>query len=232
MNYLDYIIIGLLLFYALWGLSKGFLKLIADLAGYILAFLAAKFLSPFLVEYLYKTPFPASIQENIYNTFSRISPEITPSVETITIPNNLSSLIESEPGLRSVFNTFPNLRETIDQNLSVLSGQPFMATITSYLVTIISILAIFLVVKILVSVVASIIFSRQDYFPLAFVNRVLGLVVGLATAILIVAFTLQIIEFYALASSPIFADTIARSRYGHHFTSLPLLEWLHQFTPY
>jgi len=59
----------------------------------------------------------------------------------------------------------------------------------------------------------------------------LGLILGIVIAVLIVGFSLQIVESYALASSPTFAETIAHSRYGHHFTGLPLMEWLHEFTP-
>ena len=231
MNYLDYIIIAGLIFYGLWGLAKGLTKLVFDFLGYVVAFLAAKYLSPFAIDYLQGTGVAVSIQESLYKTFSRISPTLTHSVETIKIPDNLTELISSEPGLRSVFNTYPTLRESIDQNIASLSGEPFMATLATYIIGIISIVIIFVVVKILFSVVVSIILSRNDQLPLAITNRILGMVVGVAVAIGLIALSLQLLETYSLTSSPVIAETIAHSKYGYLFTSLPLLEWLQNIMP-
>lgn len=231
MNYLDYIIIAILIFYGLWGLAKGFLKLILDLAGYVVAFFAAKLFSPYLIEYINGTAIPSHIQNSIYDTFARVSPTITRSLETIKIPDNINELIASEPGLRDVFATFPQIRESINSNIISLSGQPFMETITQYIIGILCAIAIFLVVKIVFSIVVSVFLSRQDHFPLAVTNRILGMAVGLVIAVCIISLGLQFAEAYSLASTPVLAETMANSKYGHLFTTIPLLDWIQSIIP-
>ena len=231
MNYLDYIIIAILIFYGLWGLAKGFLKLILDLAGYVVAFLAAKLFSPYLIEYINGTMIPTHIQNNIYDTFARVSPNITRSLETMKIPDNINDLIAGEPGLSDVFATFPQIKTSINSNIASLSGQPFLETLTHYIVAILCAVAIFLVVKILFSIVASVFLSRQEHFPLAITNRILGMAVGLIIAVGIISLGLQFVEAYSLASTPVLSETLANSKYGHLFTTLPLLDWIQNILP-
>jgi len=228
MNYLDYIIIAIFIFYALWGLTKGLLRIVLDLAGYVVAIVVAKLTSPFLIEFLNNTSIYGNIHNKIYDTFSKISPDLTRAVETIKIPNNLSNLLQQEPGLRSIMNSYPKLQSTIESNITALNGRGFMEVVTEYIVAIISLIAIFLVVKIAFSIVVSIVLSNQDQMPLALTNRILGMTLGCIIALFIVTFSLQLLEAGSLASSPALLDTISHSKYGHVFTSLPLLDFLAQ----
>lgn len=231
MNYLDYVIIAIFIFYGLWGLAKGFLRLFLDLIGYVVAFFAAKLFSPYLIDWVNQTTLPSTIQNSIYDTFSRVSPNITRSLETLRIPENINELISKEPGLRDVFNTFPQIRDTINSNISDLAGQPFLETVATYILGILCAVTIFLVVKVIFSVIVSVFLSRQDQFPLAITNRILGLIVGLIIAVCIVSLGLQIAEAYSLASTPVLAETMANSMYGHLFTTIPLLDWILSIIP-
>lgn len=226
MNYLDYIIIAIFIFYGLWGLAKGLIRILFDVVGYIVAIFAAKFLSPFLIDYLNGTSLYGSIHNRIFETFSKINTGIGRSVETITIPENMSSLLDKEPGLRSVMSSYPKLQSALESNISALNGRVFMEVITEYIIAIIALVAIFLLVKILFSIIVSIVLSSQDQMPLALTNRVLGMTLGCIIALFIVTFSLQLLEASSLASSPMILETISSSKYGHVFTSLPLLEFL------
>lgn len=226
MNYIDYIIIGFIIFYALWGLSKGLLKIIFDLAGYIAAFFAAKLLSPALVDILKETQLSTVIQNQLYDTFNKLSPTLTRSIETVKIPENITELINSEPGLSKIFESYPKLFDSLQANIIKLSGQGFLESITGYILSIIAVLLIFIVVKVIISIIVSIILSRHDDLPLAFVNRLLGLVFGLVSAFILLSFAFQLGEIYALTTSPVLSNAIAHSQFGYLFTSVPILEWL------
>lgn len=228
MNYLDYIIIAIFIFYALWGLAKGLLRIVLDIAGYIVAIIVAKLTSPFLIEFLSGTSIYGNIHSKIYKTFSKVSPSLTRSIETIKIPNNFADMLQEEPGLRSIMNTYPKLQSAIESNIRTLNGRGFMEVVTEYILAIISLIAIFLVVKIVFSIIVSIILSNQDQMPLALTNRILGLTLGCIIALFIVTFSLQLLEAGSLAGSPALLDTISHSKYGHVFTSLPLLDFLTQ----
>lgn len=226
MNYLDYIIIAIFIFYGLWGLAKGILRIVLDLVGYIVAIIIAKLTSPLLISYINGTSFYGNVHNKIFDTFSRISPELGRSIETLKIPDNISEMITQEPGLRSVLHSYPKLQSAIESNLSTLYGRGFMEVVTEYVIAILSILVIFVFVKTLFSIAVSVILSRQDHLPLAITNRILGMVLGCFVALFIVTFTLQLIEVYSLASSPVLLDTISHSKYGHVFTSIPLLDFM------
>lgn len=226
MNYLDYTIIGVIVFYGLWGLSKGLLKIILDFAGYIVAFFAAKLFSPMLVDYLVDTGIQTSIQNKLIETFNKIVPNISQSLESINLPSNLNTLLQQEPQLNKILESYPTLGDSLEQNMSELAGQGLFEVITEYILMILSIVAIFMLVKIVFSVIVSIILSRQDQMPLAFTNRILGLSLGLVIAFVLLSFAVQLTEVVALTSSPVISDAIATSKYGHIFTSIPLLDWL------
>jgi len=231
MNYLDYIIIFIIVFYGLWGLAKGLKKLFFDLIGYAIAFISAIYLSPYLREFISSTAFYIKIQNGIYDTFSRISPTITHSIDTLKIPTNINELFLTEPGLRDVFSTFPGLKETLNNNIIALSGKPFLHTMTLYLIGILSILLIFIVVKVVFSIIVSITIMQYDSYPLAITNRILGLTIGIFIAICLVALSLQLLEAYSITISPVIAETIKDSKYGHIFTSFPILEWVQNIVP-
>ena len=231
MNYLDYMIICVIVFYGLWGFAKGLKKLVFDFIGYALAFAAAKYLSPYLTDFISETAFYNNIQNGIYDTFSRISPTITPSLDTLKIPSNINEIFVNEPGLRDVFSTFPGLKETLNNNIIALSGKPFLDTMTLYLIGILSILLIFIVVKVLFSVIISVTVLQYDPYPLALTNRILGFTIGIFTSICIIALTLQLLEAYSITISPVIADTITNSKYGHMFTSIPILQWIENVIP-
>ena len=226
MNYLDYIIIAIFIFYGLWGLAKGILRIVLDLVGYVVAVIVAKLASPLLITYLNGTSFYGNVHNKIYDTFSRISPELGRSIETLKIPDSLSEMVQQEPGLRSVLHSYPKLQSTIEANMNSLYGRGFMEVVTEYMMAIISILAIFVFVKIIFSLVVSVILSRQDQLPLAITNRIFGMVFGCLVALFLVTFTLQLVEVYSMASSPVLLETISHSKYGHMFTSIPLLDFM------
>lgn len=226
MNYLDYFIIGVVVFYGLWGLSKGLLKIGLDFVGYIVAFFAAKLLSPFLVSYLTGTGLQVSIQNKLIETFDKIVPGISQSLSTLTLPSDMGTLLEQQPDLTTIFNSYPTLFGTLEKNMYALSGRAIFEAISAYVILVISVLLIFLVVKIVFSIVVSIILSRQDHMPLAFVNRLLGLAVGLTLSFVLLSFALQLSEVYALTSSPVISEAITTSTFGHLFKTVPLMEWL------
>lgn len=229
MNYLDYFIIGFILLYSIWGLSRGLLKISLDFTGYIVAFILAKLFSPALMNFVSDTNIYGNIQNKIFETFTKISPDLTVSVETLKIPDSVSSLINQEPGINKILDNYPKLLEALEKNINKLSGQGFMDVITEYVVMILCVFLIFVFVKIVFSIITSVILSRRDSLPLAFSNRLLGMALGMITSLIILSFAFQFAEAYSLTTSPVLANTIAESKYGHLFTTVPILEWLSKF---
>ncbi|MBN2793859.1 MAG: CvpA family protein [Clostridia bacterium] len=224
MNYLDYTIIAILLFYSLWGLSKGLLKIILDFVGYIVAFIAAKFLGPILVNFIQTTSFYTHIQNEILDTLNKLSPGISKTLPDITLPNNMDTLLIQAPELKQIFNGFPELLNKVEANIVKLSGMNFLTVITDYVVLVLSVILIFIVSKIVYSIVISIILSKKEPMPLAVTNRILGFTFGLAVAFFILSFSIQVLEAFSITSSPVLADAIATSKYGHYLTDIPLIE--------
>lgn len=229
MNFLDYFIIGFIIFYSLWGLAKGFLKIILGLLGYVVALIAAKLLSPFLVTYVNGTAFYGNIHSRLFESFSKVSPELSRSIETLTLPNSLSELLRQEPALAKVFEDFPKITELLEKHISDFSGIGFMEVITEYLIMIICVVVIFVVTKIIFSIIIYVILSRRDDLPLAIFDRFLGLLIGLFTSLILLSFGLQLVEIFSLSSSPVLAETIANSQLGHYFTMLPIVELISSF---
>lgn len=226
MNYLDYTIIGILLFYSLWGLSKGLLKIILDFIGYIVAFFAAKFFSPLLVDYIQTTSFYTHIQNEILDTLNKLSPGISQTLPDVTLPSNMSTLLNQTPELNQVFNSFPGLLEKIQENISRLSGMNFLTVVTDYVILIISVILIFILAKIIYAIIISVLTSRREPMPLAITNRILGFAFGLGLAFVLLSFGLQLLEVFSITSSPVLSDAIATSKYGHYLTDIPLVEWV------
>jgi len=226
MNYIDYFIIGFIAFYGFWGVSKGLLKIILDLAGYVAAFFAAKIFSPVLFDYVNTTGIYGNIQDKLYQAFNKVSPDLSKSVETLKLPDNMDVLLRQEPELSKVLDAYPKLNETLSSNMSSLSGRGLMDVITEYVVLILCAVAIFILAKIIISVIISVILSRQDQLPLAMTNRLLGLSLGVVISFALLSFIFQLGEVYSLTSSPVISDAIADSRYGHVFTSIPILDWI------
>lgn len=225
MNYIDYLIIGLVVFYALWGLSKGLVKIIFDFMGYVVAFFTAKLFAPQLAEILSKSALYVTIKDGIITTFEKISPDLS-NLQTLKIPGNLNDFIQSEPGIKEIFNSYPKLMDTMQKGITDFSGQGFIDTLASYVILVLSALILFLIAKVVFSIIVSIILSQRDEMPLAFINRILGLTFGLTIAFILLSFFFQLAEVYALTSSPVLTKAIETSKYGHYFTTLPLLEWL------
>lgn len=228
MNYIDYLIIGVILFYALWGLSKGLIKIIFDFIGYVVAFFTAKIFGPKLADILADGNLYNNIKTGIMSTFEKINPNLS-SLETIEIPSNLNDMLQTQPGIQDIFNTYPKLMDTMQAKISQISGQGFIETLTDYVVLIIAVVIIFLVAKVVFSIIVSIILAQRDELPLAFVNRIFGMALGITIAAILLSFAFQLAEVYSLTSSPVLASAVAESKYGHYFTSLPLLEWISVF---
>lgn len=226
MNYLDYAILVVIVFYALWGLSKGLMKIILDFAGYVVAFLAAKFFGTTLADMIATTSFKVTIQERIVESFNRLSPGIDTTLKSLTIPDNITTMIRQEPQLNDIFSTYPKLLDKIESNIRLLSGKNLLEVISDYVILILSVVAIFIVVKLLFSVIVSIVLSRQDQMPLAITNRIFGLAFGTVLAFIILSFTIQMVEIYSMSSSAVLSDAIHQSKLGYLFTAIPLTEWV------
>lgn len=227
MNYLDYLIIGIVVFYGLWGISKGLLKIVFDFLGYIVAFFAAKLLSPTLVSYITTTGIKDQIFSKISETFTKINPDLS-QLETLKLPDNMSSLLQQEPELTKVLSEYPQIKSVLEDNMAKLSGQGILDVLTEYVIFIASILVIFIVTKLIYSIIISIVLSQREELPLAITNRILGLTLGLGIAFILLSFAFQLAEVYAITSSPVIANAIRDSKFGYLFTSVPLVEWLSQ----
>ncbi len=230
MNYLDYIIIGIVAFYAIWGLANGILKIVLGFLGYVVAFFAAKFLTPFAVTFLNESNYFDDLKLKIFNVFREISPNISESFQSLKIPSNIPELISKEPGLTEIFSKYPKLEESISSNISAISGKGFLDVIAEYTLALICAVIIFFTVKLIYTIIVSIILSRRDNLPLAVLDRILGLGFSVLISVVLLFFAFQIMEFLSITSVTSINDAIINSKFAHIFTSIPLLEWVTQFS--
>lgn len=229
MNYIDYFIIGFILIYSLWGLSKGIIKIVFDLLGYIVAIFTAKLLSPYLIQYVNSTVIYEKIQTRVFESVNKLDPIVSQKLSTYKIPSDMSGILNKEPEIINMLKDFPSLLESIENNISKFSGKLMLDIIADYVVLILCFLTVFIIVKIIFSIVVAIIISRNEDMPLAVINRFLGLLLGAITSILLLSLIFQVAEVLTLTSANIITNAVQESKYGHLFINLPILEWISNF---
>jgi len=196
LNWVDYTIIGVVFFCAFIGYVRGLIGAVFSLAGYLAAVVCAVFFSePVALLIMEKTKIGESISKALEDAYSSISiPSFSQSVDFSGIQSN-NQLLEKFPDLKSFFSE-NSMFGTLFNNVNPFESgaQAIGDAITSIadvlvfsVIKVISIIAVFFVVKLVISIIGRLINSMvsQNNF-LSTTNKTIGLALGAIIGCLVV----------------------------------------------
>ncbi|WP_034429867.1 CvpA family protein [Caldisalinibacter kiritimatiensis] len=180
MNWVDLIVIIILVTSSLRGLVKGFIISLFNLVGFFIAAYIAKLYYPVLVGYIYKnTNFINRIESFIYERVFKIMEGNENGLDKDLIING--------------FKLPAPIKESLGNNINLHTGeitksigQALANEFTYIFVTIISIIIVFLAAKILLAIVVHVVDSIAKLPILRTFNRLTGFAFGLIKGVLII----------------------------------------------
>lgn len=195
MNNFDLGIIIIIIFFGIVGYIRGFFLSFVNLIKYILAVIGTKFLSPFVILFLWQS----SLRENVYHF---VSQKLSGS--------NLSTLFFSNSASQSTSTQMPFL-ENLFQNSLLQIGDSFSDFFTRICISAIGTLITFLALLFILTLITNMINSTiKKSRTLNASNKFLGFLFGILTSILIIIIIL--IAFAPLIYTYSINDSIANSK--------------------
>lgn len=204
MNTIDIVLLSVIASFALWGFAKGFISTIIGLAGYVVAFFAARTWGSTLGESLKGTGLMESLSRSINSNLANMGVSGMDPSQTSEILNNteFGDLLSQNPAVQSIFNEMTSAGNALEG-------------ITELIVNVVSMslgfLIIFLVVKIVISLIGAALSGLSKMSKsISFVNRFFGLItgsiIGVALTTVTVVFVLPLLmtysaELYTMAQS-------------------------------
>ncbi|KPU26573.1 hypothetical protein TR13x_09510 [Caloranaerobacter sp. TR13] len=189
MNWVDYVVIVILLVNGLGGLSKGLIITLFNLVGFILSLYIAKLYYPVLANFIKNNPnFIYTIKKYVTTRVEIIINKIGNSgsigdfFEILKLPNKLGEKMINDPNVNSYMNNTINT-----------AGDMISTKLTGLFVDIISIIIVFLVAKFILYVVVSILDNIAQLPVLRQINKSAGLIFGLIKGIFIIYILFAII---------------------------------------
>lgn len=201
---IDLIIIGLLILFALVGLAKGFLKQVLSLANGLVAVVLSSFLVSPVTKMLSNTSLALKLNDKFLGMIVEKYPN-SALIETslITTKEELVNAF-SESGLSKILSKiaaeFIDITSFSDgEMLSDAISKSVSYFILSIIVFILLALVIFIIIKILITILDSI--AKNGILNV--INRILGLLLGTARALLFVCICLFIVSLLVKFIEPL-----------------------------
>lgn len=195
MNNFDLGIIIIIIFFGIIGYIRGFFLSFVNLIKYILAVIGTKFLSPFVILFLWES----SLREHVYHFIS----------QKLSV-SNLSTLFFSNTASESSSTQIPFL-ENLFQNNLLRIGDSFSEFFTKMCISAIGTLITFLILLFILTIIASMINSTiKKSSTLNASNKFLGFIFGISTSILIIIVIL--VAFAPLIYTHSINDSITNSK--------------------
>lgn len=204
MNTIDIVLLSVIAIFALWGFAKGFISTIIGLAGYVIAFLAARTWGSTLGESLKGTGLMESLSRSINSNLANMGISGMDPSQTSEILNSteFGDLLTQNPAVQNIFNEMTSAGNAVEG-------------VTQLIVNVVSMslgfLIIFLVVKIVISLIGAALSGLSKMSKsVSFVNRFFGLItgsiIGVALTTITVVFVLPLLmtyntELYTMAQS-------------------------------
>lgn len=200
----DLIIIGMILLFAIVGLAKGFLKQVLSMANGLVSIVVSSFLVSTVTKALSNTSLALKLNEKILTLIVDKYPN-SALIETnlITTKEELVNAF-SESGLSKILSKIA--AEFID--ITSFSDGEMLADavsksvgyfVLSIIIFVLLALIVFIVIKILISILDSI--AKEGILNV--INRILGLLLGVARALLIVCICLFIVSLLVKFIEPL-----------------------------
>ncbi len=224
---IDIIVLGIILLFAIIGLCKGFVKVVISLSSGLLSLLIAYFLAPKFTTFLQGTVINDKIFGFLLNWVNGKGEIFSQPIPEGGIPE----VIAGELNLPGFLIDFINkLIESDPSYQGQILGEVVANSATYYVLMIIAFIVLSLLARIIIAIISKLLTKLiEKGGAIKFVNRLLGLVVGICKGALIVFFIFWIAGFlsswigslnnliveYINPDSPEFG--IARWIYNHNF---------------
>lgn len=194
MQIIDWIIIGIILIFALIGFGLGFVKMIFKLGKGLIAYFIAYLLCKPVTKLVSKMGFYLSVNNKLVEWLSTkgevfsqpITEESIGAIgESLKLPSFLSDLIT-----KALNNTLGELAGS-----GVTLGQAVSDTLTYYIFLVICFIVLFLIALLIVSIIGHILMKVFSLPVLNMVNRLLGLAFGAVLGVFVIGITFIVIDF-------------------------------------
>lgn len=220
MNWIDGVIIGIILINVILGWSRGFIRSVTNILSVIAGFIMAKLYHPQVYTFLNERyDLLAKIKDKVAVTFTNIQFPDTQTLSTVS-PKALSeSMGESEylTALTEKFFESEQFKTMLDNNVSNFS-KGFSTWVADNLLTILSMVIIFIVVFIGVRILG---YALSGIFKLPLlngVNKLSGFLFGLAKGVfLAMLFVLLVVIVGPFFDQATLIDTLEQSQLGLYF---------------
>ncbi|SHH51848.1 Colicin V production protein [Caloranaerobacter azorensis DSM 13643] len=189
MNWVDYVVIVILLVNGIGGLSKGLIITVFNLFGFILSLYIAKLYYPVVANFIKNNPnIIGTIKEYVTTRVEIIMNKIGNSgsigdfFEILKLPSKLGENMINDPNVNSYMN---NTMNTASDMIST--------KLTGLFIDIISIIIVFLAAKFILYIIVSILDNIAHLPVLRQINKLAGLVFGLIKGVFILYILFAII---------------------------------------
>ncbi len=206
---LDLIVIAIYIFSVFYFRKKGFLKASETIISLILTFLLMSSVLPFFEGVISDSSIGTYIEENVYNVIVKPEEENELKTEGFALPDFMQNTLEEK--LKDIDEAKDNMLISTAEQTSKL------------IIQLISVILLFLLVKLAIFFIFKILELFSSLGPLNFVNRALGIILGLVNASIIVyiACALAVIlvpaEYSVLLKDAIAETYITKFFYNNNF---------------
>lgn len=181
MNILDIIIILFFLYELIVGFCKGFVSSVFKLGGFILAIVLTK-------RYYSKVAVLISKNTKVFEAINRFATEKANALlAKISNPNNVNNILENMKLPSQVKEAIANNSGGIGQE-AIDPSYMLSSVFTNLIINILSILLVFIIIKLIIYIIYEIIERFVEIPGIKQLNKILGMLLGLAKGILIVSF--------------------------------------------
>ncbi|KJS82473.1 MAG: hypothetical protein JM58_15010 [Peptococcaceae bacterium BICA1-8] len=184
----------------LYGYMRGFISTLFSFLSYFLAITGAKLLAPKTASLLaYNTMLTKQIDGFIVNKLASFGIDV--NVLNAELPK-INQMITQDEGIRQAMSQNPLLMKLLSGQGSVISNhQNISAMLSNYILTALSMVLIFILLKIIISYLGKLLNNRVKLPIVSKVNKTLGLVLGILTGLMISTIGLLVVTPIALTSS-------------------------------
>ena len=199
-NTMDLILLIIVAGSGLYGYKKGFISTLFSFLSYFLAIIGARLLAPKAVSLLAsKTTFTSQIDGFVTDKLASTGIDI--NVLNAELPK-INQMITQDESVRQVISQNPLLMKLLSEQTSAFADyQNISAMLSNYILTALSMVLIFILLKIIISNIGKLLNNRIKLSSVTRANKTLGLVLGILTGIMVTTLGLIILTPVALTFS-------------------------------
>ena len=229
MNWIDFVVIGLIAVFAVVGLFKGFIMSIYKLVAFVVCIFASIKFSPVLAEIISKTSIYDWIKNTIVRNLPLIGKEAFASSETVSGASGAEALLGTLPlpGFfrKSLLGKLPSASELINTEgiVNAIGDE-----LTKMVVSVLSLIVLYIVLRVILAFMGLLLKGISELPVFKQVNKLGGLILGALQGFLTIYILCAVLMLFNANPrfEPIFNDLgtslFAREFYENNF----IINWL------